>query len=995
MSDPATGLGGSPATLAAGERKTSTMDFLARERHVLSQIARSVPLPLVLDELLLGIEEESGHTMLTSVLLVAEDGKHLIHGAGPSLPTAYNEAVDGIAIGEGVGSCGTAAKRDEPVYADDITTDPLWADYRELALEHNLRACWSTPIKGADGAMLGTFAIYYDAARAPTAADIDAITFITQTAALAIERHRSDRQLKQTEDRLREINTQLAYANEQLSEREAALRESEEQMRALLSTSSEVLYRMSPDWTEMRELSGGGFLADTISPNEAWLSNYIHPEDQELVDRTIRHAIATKGVFDLEHRVLQADGSVGWTVSRAVPILDAAGEIREWFGAASDVTLRKRADESLRASEERLRLIVENVRDYAIFVTDRAGVITDWLPGAVNVFGWSVEEAVGQPADMTFTPEDREAGAPEWELSLADKDGAAPNVRWHVRNDGARVFIEGSTTALRDSDGELQGFLKIGQNVTARKQADEALRQSEERLRRVLDQLFALVGVTTPEGTLVEVNRAPLEGAGITAAEVIGKPLWDAYWWSYAPDIQRKLKDAVGRAASGEVIRYDIAARMSDQAPVTIDFQIAPLRDDAGNITHLVPSAIVVEDRVRAQAELRQLNETLEQRVSDAVSELTRAEEALRQSQKLEAMGQLTGGVAHDFNNLLTPIIGSLDMLQRRQIGDERTQRLIGGALQSAERAKTLVQRLLAFARRQPLQPVPVDLVALVQGMAELVSSTSGPRVEVELDVVPDLPAVKADPNQLEMAILNLAVNARDAMPEGGRLTIAAAAAMVGAEHRSGLKPGAYVRVCVADTGTGMDEATLRRAVEPFFSTKGIGRGTGLGLSMVHGLAGQLGGALTIQSKLQVGTVIELWLPVSSEAALRHDANQPEVKPSATGLALLVDDEDVVRASTADMLIELGFDVTEASSAEEAIGLINGGARPDVIITDHLMPGMTGTDLAYKLRDIGIAAPVLIISGYAEDDGVAPELPRLTKPFRQFELAASLTRLRG
>jgi PAS domain-containing protein len=232
------------------------------------------------------------------------------------------------------------------------------------------------------------------ASRTPTIPDIEAIAFITQTAALAIERHRSDQQLKRNEEQLREINAQLAYANERLSEREAALRGSEEQMRALLSTSSEVLYRMSPDWTEMRELAGGGFLADTISPNEAWLSNYIHPEDQDLVDRAIRHAIATKGVFNLEHRVLQEDGSVGWTVSHAVPILDAASEIREWFGAASDVTSRKRADESLRASEQRLRLIVENVRDYAIFFTDRAGLITDWLPGAVNVFGCSVEEAV-------------------------------------------------------------------------------------------------------------------------------------------------------------------------------------------------------------------------------------------------------------------------------------------------------------------------------------------------------------------------------------------------------------------------------------------------------------------------------------------------------------------------------------------------------------------------------------------------------------------------
>ena len=379
-----------------------------------------------------------------------------------------------------------------------------------------------------------------------------------------------------------------------------------------------------------------------------------------------------------------------------------------------------------------------------------------------------------------------------------------------------------------------------------------------------------------------------------------------------------------------------------------------------------------------------------------AQTELALAQDALRQSQKLEAMGQLTGGVAHDFNNLLTPIIGSLDMLQRRGVGSEREQRLIGGALQSAERAKTLVQRLLAFARRQPLQPIAVNIPTLVHGMAELVASTTGPQIIVVVDAPADLPPAKADPNQLEMAILNLSVNARDAMPDGGTLRITAAREIIGAGHRSSLRPGRYVLISVADTGVGMDPVTLKHAIEPFFSTKGIGKGTGLGLSMVHGLATQLGGTLTISSRLGLGTNVELWLPVSADSANQQIAAQAAArKTGMNGTALLVDDEELVRISTADMLSELGFEVLEAKSAEEALSLVAGGAAIDLLITDHLMPGMTGVDLIHAVRDHLPATPALIISGFAETDGIAPDLPRLTKPFRQSDLAASITGLRA
>jgi CheY-like chemotaxis protein len=302
-----------------------------------------------------------------------------------------------------------------------------------------------------------------------------------------------------------------------------------------------------------------------------------------------------------------------------------------------------------------------------------------------------------------------------------------------------------------------------------------------------------------------------------------------------------------------------------------------------------------------------------------------------------------------------------------------------------------LVQRLLAFARRQPLQPTAVDIAAVITGITELVGSTLGPRIRVVVDVAPGLPPAMADPNQLEMALLNLAVNARDAMPDGGTLSLTARSADVGATAR--LAPGRYVILAVTDTGVGMDARTLSLAVEPFFSTKGIGKGTGLGLSMIHGLAAQLGGRLELSSTPGVGTKVEIWLPAAAEGAVTA-ADDGLVGDDArgAGLVLLVDDEDLIRAATSQMLADIGYTVVEASSAAEALKHIRDPGLV-LVVTDHLMPGMNGTELAREVQAIAPRMPILIISGYADLDEVAPDLPRLMKPFREAELAAALSTL--
>jgi signal transduction histidine kinase/ActR/RegA family two-component response regulator len=379
-------------------------------------------------------------------------------------------------------------------------------------------------------------------------------------------------------------------------------------------------------------------------------------------------------------------------------------------------------------------------------------------------------------------------------------------------------------------------------------------------------------------------------------------------------------------------------------------------------------------------------------RITGVISDISARKEAdaqLAQAQKMDAIGQLTGGVAHDFNNLLTPIVGTLDLLRRRHADDDKTQKLLSGALQAAERASTLTQRLLSFARRQALQPRAVDVGALIDGLVDLIRRSLGPRIDIVLDVPPHLPPARVDPNQLELALLNLAINARDAMPEGGQLTIRAASTTIDELNALGLPPGRYLELVTADTGTGMDSATLARAVEPFFSTKGVGKGTGLGLSMVHGLAAQSGGTLTIDSTPGEGTSIKLWLPatddpVSAEAA---DVAEPAAAQGGARIAL-VDDEAIVRSATADMLRDLGYDVIEFASAGEALSAIRAGVAVDALVTDYLMPAMTGAQLIAELRGAGVSLPALLVTGYAAaGEDVPADIARLAKPFRQTDLA--------
>ncbi|MGA9583550.1 MAG: PAS domain S-box protein [Allosphingosinicella sp.] len=761
-----------------------------------------------------------------------------------------------------------------------------------------------------------------------------------------------------------------------------ALAESEARFRAMADSAPVMMWVTDPDG-HCTYLNRRWYEFTGQAPGEGeglgWI-NAVHPEDRGIAEQAFLTANARKIDYRVDFRLRRADGAYRWTIDAAAARFAEDGEYLGYVGSVIDIEERREAEDRLALSEEQLRLATESA-EIGLWDVDARTDAMFWPPRVKAMFGISPEVEVTLadfPAGVH--PDDRPAVTEAFEAARDPGRRALYDVEYRTvgREDGLIRWVAAKGRGLFTPEGVCTRVIGTAIDITARKADEVRLRDLNEQLeQRVAERtaernriwemshdLFAIMGF---DGYLKAINPAWEATLGFDESTLLAMD----FPQQVHPDDHDKVGAMMERLALGETVRgFEDRLRHSDGSWRWISWTLVP----QGEVFYAVGRDVTAE--------------------REAAAELERAQDALRQSQKMEAMGQLTGGVAHDFNNLLTPIVGSLDMLQRKGLGGPREQRLIDGAMQSADRAKTLVQRLLAFARRQPLQPSAVDVGRLVAGMADLIASTSGPQIHVVVDSADGLPPAKADPNQLEMALLNLGVNARDAMPEGGTLRISAGLDPVGAGHRSGLRPGAYVRLSVADTGVGMDEATLKRAVEPFFSTKGIGKGTGLGLSMVHGLASQLGGALNVESKLGVGTNIELWLPASDapvdETSLAAPASQA---PAKAGTALLVDDEELVRESTADMLEDLGFEVVQASSAEEALRLIEGGLRPDVLMTDHLMPGMNGTELANIVRADLPGTPVLIVSGYAEADGIAPHYPRLVKPFRNSDLAASLAEL--
>lgn len=770
------------------------------------------------------------------------------------------------------------------------------------------------------------------------------------------------------------------------------LRESENRFRNMADHAPVMMWVTDPEG-HCTYLNRGWYEFTGQDPGQAqgfgWL-DAVHPEDRPRAETDFREANASRTAFRAEYRLRRSDSVYRWAIDAASPRFGDAGEWLGYVGSVIDIDERREAEHLLRQSEARFRAAVDAVQG-VVWTNNAIGEMKGPQPAWASLTGQSQEEYQDYGWVTAVHPEDVSPTVEAWNAAVAERKTFVFEHRVRRQVDGQWRRFSVRAIPMFEPTGEVGEWVGVHIDVTDLREIEAALRDGESRFRAMAEAMPGFVWTADAQGSLDYTSPRWLEYSGDVGGEGLG-----AGWADFVHDADKPRAFAAWQASLETLQPYEVEFRLRSREGLYRWWLVRAMPvADPDRAVRWIGSATDIHEIVEARNVLALSQIELEQRVAERSAELMRTQDALRQSQKLEAMGQLTGGVAHDFNNLLTPIVGALDVLHRRRVGGEREQRLIDGALQSSERARILVQRLLAFARRQPLQSQAVDVDALVSGMADLIASTSGPGIKVVVDIDPNMQAAQADANQIEMAVLNLSVNARDAMPDGGQLTISAADDVVTGPHRAGLDLGDYVRISVADTGTGMDEATAARAIEPFYSTKGVGQGTGLGLSMVHGLASQLGGSMLISSKVGLGTQIEFWLPATEHGPASVNRVEPATvfEGAAKGTILLVDDEDLVRLSTADLLTEIGFKVIETASAEEALAVLRAGAKIGAVVTDHLMPGMTGVDLARIVRETWPRTPVLLVSGYAEGEGIAPDLPRLSKPFRKADLTGSLASL--
>ncbi|MBV1796331.1 PAS domain S-box protein [Siccirubricoccus sp. G192] len=618
---------------------------------------------------------------------------------------------------------------------------------------------------------------------------------------------------------------------------------------------------------------------------------------------------------------------------------------------------------------------------------DPEGYVVSWNPGAERIKGYTADEIIGEHFSRFYTDEDRAAGVPREALRIAAETGRFTAEAWRVRKDGSHFWAMVVIDPIR-LDGRLAGFAKITRDMTEQRQAQLAATESERRFRLLVQGVtdYAIY-MLDPEGQVANWNAGAERIKGYTASEIVGQHFSRFYTpedldaglpWKALETARRE-----GRyEAEGWRVRKD-GSRF--WASAVLD---AVLDDGA-----LIGFAKITRDLTeRREAQLH----------------LEQSRELLFQAQKMEAVGHLTGGLAHDFNNLLTGIAGSLGMLKRRvaqgRVGD--LDRYITAAQDAAGRAAALTHRLLAFARRQTLDPRPTDANRLIAGMAELIRRTVGPEIKVEPALATGLWPILCDPNQLENAILNLCINARDAMPDGGRLTIGTANIRLderGARAQD-LQPGEYVAISVTDTGTGMTPEVMAHAFDPFFTTKPIGQGTGLGLSMIYGFARQSGGQARIQSAPGAGTTVRIHLPRHQGKASEEEAQArpPEARRAAAGeTVLVVDDEPTVRMLVTEVLEDLGYAAIEAADGASGLKILQSDTQVDLLITDVGLPGgMNGRQMADAARQARPGLKVLFITGYAEkaavgNDHLEPGMHVLTKPFAVEALAHRINAILG
>ncbi|MET4175472.1 PAS domain S-box-containing protein [Bradyrhizobium sp. LA6.1] len=636
--------------------------------------------------------------------------------------------------------------------------------------------------------------------------------------------------------------------------------------------------------------------------------------------------------------------------------------------------------EAAQSSEGRYRLLVEAITDYAIYMLDRDGHVTSWNPGAKRFKGYEAEEIIGRHFSTFYTETEREQKVPALALEEAERTGRFEREGWRVRKDGTQFWAHVVIDAIRSPKGELVGFAKITRDLTERRAAEAKLRESEQQFRLMVQSVtdYAIYMLDV-EGNVASWNAGAQRIKGYGPEEIIGRHFSNFYTEEdRAASLPRTGLQTAAREGrwehEGQRVRKD-GTRF--WAHVVID----AIRDDDGKLVGFAKVTRDITERREAEAALQA------------------AQATLIRSQKLEAIGQLTGGVAHDFNNLLQVISGNLQLLSKDIAGNARAEMRVQSALAGVARGSKLATQLLAFARRQPLEPRVVNVGRLIKGMDELLRRAIGEEIEVETVVGGGLWNSLIDPDQLENAILNLAINARDAMNGEGRLTIEASNAFLDDEyvrHYDDLIAGQYVMIAVTDTGIGIPSDILERVYEPFFTTKAEGKGTGLGLAMVYGFLKQSGGHVKIYSEIGAGTTVKLYFP--REMAIEDtlvSANSGDIK-GGEETVLVVEDDDEVREVAVSMLSDLGYRVVKARDAVAALAIVDSGIPIDLIFTDVMMPGtLRSPELARKAKERLPNVAVLFTSGYTQNAIVHggrldPGVELLAKPYTREALARKI-----
>jgi PAS domain S-box-containing protein len=764
----------------------------------------------------------------------------------------------------------------------------------------------------------------------------------------------------------------------------------------------------------------------------------LHPDDVEYTKEVLGATLDAdlRAPLEFEYRIIRAsDGAVRWISAKGNGVFEDGRCIRA-LGTCIDVTERRLAEarqafllslwDRLRTLSEPLDIMGTAVTalgrhlgvsrvGYGLVAADEESVelqscYSDGVPplmGSFKVESFGRHYAARHRQGITIALADVEADpeAPHdvWRQVQTRACVSIPLIRdgrlaatMFVGHKALRPWSADDVALIQDVAARTWDALERARAEAALRAANESLEQqvadrtsalqaSQARLRTIFETSYQFQGLIALDGTLLDANATSLDAIECALEDVVGRKFWDTPWFSQTQGMPETIEAALRDVAAGGSFRQEVFVELPT-GPRSFDLSLRPIKDGGGNVTAIVPEAV----------------ETTERR---------RTEEALRQAQKMEAVGQLTGGIAHDFNNLLAGIMGSLELLQRRIAGGrtDGVERYTAAAMSSAQRASALTQRLLAFARRQPLDPKLVDANRLVAGMEDLLRRTLGPGIALEMVLAGGLWTTMSDPNQLESAILNLAINARDAMQEcggaGGRLTIETANTYLDDAYARAqgdeVRPGQYVQISVTDTGTGMPADVIEKAFDPFFTTKPTGQGTGLGLSMVYGFVKQSEGHVRIYSEMGEGTTFKIYLPRHRGGSGGDDGDHAEhnigaLRAEDGETVLVVDDEATVRMLVTETLEDLGYAAIEAEDGPSGLAILQSDARIDLLVTDVGLPGLNGRQLADAARVKRPDLKVLFMTGYAHNaaigNGAALEtgMEIMTKPFALDDLAKKI-----